>query len=107
MGPPVEMEGSGRRFVEAHASADDTVSGPWIEGERWWVEVRRPEPEARRLLAQALGDGGRDVGVSRGIGERMRRGFSVLLGDEIEEHLDGEFAAFLDGFMRGRPGWLD
>ena len=107
MGPPVGMEGSGRRFVEAHAGGDDTVSGPWIEGGRWWVEVRRPEPEARRLLAQALGDGGRDVGVSRGIAERVRRGFSVLLGDEIEEYLDAEFAVFLDGFLRGRPGWLD
>jgi len=107
MGPPVGMEGSGRRFVEVHVGVDDTVSGPWIEGGRWWVEVRRPEPEARRLLAQALGDGGRDIGVSRGIAERVRRGFSVLLGDEIEEYLDAEFAVFLDGFLRGRPGWLD
>jgi tRNA nucleotidyltransferase (CCA-adding enzyme) len=107
MGPPVRMEDSSQRFVEAHAGTDDTVSGPWIEGERWLVEVRRPEPEARRLLAQALEDGGRDIGVSRGIGERMRRGFSVLVGDEIDEYLDAEFAIFLDGFLRGRPGWLD
>jgi tRNA nucleotidyltransferase (CCA-adding enzyme) len=107
MGPPVGMEESGRRFVKAHLGAEDTVSGPWIEGRRWWVEVRRPEPEARRLLAQALGDGGREVGVSRGIGERMRRGLGVLLGDEIEEYLDADFAVFLDGFLRGRPGWLD
>jgi len=79
-----------------------------IEGEYLadWVEVRRPEPDVRRLLASALGDGGREIGVSRGIGERLRRGFGVLLGDEIAEHLDPEFAAFLDGFLRGRPGWL-
>jgi tRNA nucleotidyltransferase (CCA-adding enzyme) len=107
MGPPVGMEESGRRFVEAHLGAEDTVSGPWIEGRRWWVEVRRQEPEARRLLESALGDGGREIGVSRGIGERMRRGLGVLLGDEIEEYLDAEFAVFLDGFLRGRPGWLD
>ena len=74
---------------------------------RWWVEVRRPEPEAWRLLAQALEDGGRDIGVSRGIGEKMRRGVSVLVGDEIEEYLDAEFTIFLDGFLKGRPGWLD
>jgi tRNA nucleotidyltransferase (CCA-adding enzyme) len=106
MGPPVGMGESGKRFVEAHLESDTMVSGPWIEGSRWWVEVRRPEPDARRLLASALGDGGREIGVSRGIGERLRRGFDVLLGDEIAEHLDSEFAAFLDGFLRGRPGWL-
>ncbi len=106
MGPPVGMEESGRRFVEAHLGAEDTVSGPWIEGRRWWVEVRRPEPEARRLLESALGDGGREIGVSRGIGERMRRGLGVLVGDEVEEYLDADFAVFLDEFLRGRPGWL-
>ena len=107
MGPPVEMEENGRRFVEAHAGVGATVSGPWVEGGRWWVEARRPEPDARRLLESALGDGGREIGVSRGIGERMRRGLSVLLGDEIEDHLNPEFAVFLHGFLKGRPGWLD
>ena len=106
VGPPVGMEESGRRFVEAHKGAEDTVSGPWMEGRRWWVEVRRPEPDAKRLLASALGDGGREIGVSRGIGERMRSGFAVLVEDEIADVLEPDFAVFLDKFLKGRPGWL-
>jgi len=106
VGPPVGMEESGRRFVGAHKGAEDTVSGPWMEGRRWWVEVRRPEPDAKRLLASALGDGGREIGVSRGIGERMRSGFAVLVDDEIADVLEPDFAVFLDKFLKGRPGWL-
>jgi tRNA nucleotidyltransferase (CCA-adding enzyme) len=106
MGPPVGMEESGRRFVGAHKGSEDTVSGPWMEGRRWWVEVRRPEPDARRLLSKILGDGGREIGVSRGIGERMRGGFDVLIGDEIEDFLEPDLAVFLEKFLRGRPGWL-
>jgi tRNA nucleotidyltransferase (CCA-adding enzyme) len=106
MGPPVGMEESGRRFVEAHRGAEDTVSGPWMEGRRWWVEVRRPEPDARGLLSRILVDGGREIGVSRGIGERLRCGFDVLFGDEIEDFLEPKFAVFLEKFLRGRPGWL-
>jgi tRNA nucleotidyltransferase (CCA-adding enzyme) len=106
MGPPVGMEESGRRFVESHKGAEDTVSGPWMEGRRWWVEVRRPDSDARGLLSKVLGDGGREIGVSRGIGERMRGGFAVLIGDEIEEFLEPDLAVFLKKFLRGRPGWL-
>jgi hypothetical protein len=77
-----------------------------MEGRRWWVEVRRPEPDAKRLLASALGDGGREIGVSRGIGERMRSGFAVLVDDEIADVLEPDFAVFLDKFLKGRPGWI-
>jgi tRNA nucleotidyltransferase (CCA-adding enzyme) len=106
MGPPVGMEESGRRFVESHKGAEDTVSGPWMEGRRWWVEVRRTELDACGLLSKVLMDGGKEIGVSRGIGERMRGGFAVLIGGEIEDFLEPDLAVFLEKFLRGRPGWL-
>ncbi|MCW3978283.1 MAG: CCA tRNA nucleotidyltransferase [Candidatus Bathyarchaeota archaeon] len=107
MGPPVVMEADSGRFVEAHLGAGGTVSGPWIDGGRWWVETRRPETEARRLVASALEDGGRGIGVSRRLGERIRRGHGVLVGVEIEGYLDDDFARFLDRFLKGRPAWLE
>jgi len=106
VGPPVRMVEDGRRFVEAHLGAEGTVSGPWIEGDRWWVETVRPEPEARGLVESALADGGRGVGVSRRLGEKMRDGLSVLLGEEVAPYVAGEFARFLFRFLDGRPVWL-
>ncbi|UCH57592.1 MAG: hypothetical protein JSV18_01335, partial [Candidatus Bathyarchaeota archaeon] len=107
MGPPVEMEESGRQFLRAHLGAEDTVSGPWIEGRRWWVEVRRPQPDARAFVASLLKHGGREIGISRGLAERIVEGHRVLLGDEIGEYLDRGFSGFLDRFLRGRPGWFE
>ena len=107
MGPPVRMVKGGRRFLEAHAGSEETVSGPWVEGDRWWVVVRRGERGAGATLGSFLVDGGRGVGVSRRIAERVSRGFSVLLAGEVEEVVTPDFAAFMDGFLRGRPGWLE
>jgi tRNA nucleotidyltransferase (CCA-adding enzyme) len=106
-GPPVRLEEDGKRFLEAYMGAEDTVSGPWIEGERWWVEARRAETGARRLVAAALWDGGRGIGVSRRLGERIRAGHRVLVGGEIGECLGGDLAVFLDRFLKGRPAWLE
>ncbi|MDH5792235.1 MAG: CCA tRNA nucleotidyltransferase [Candidatus Bathyarchaeota archaeon] len=106
-GPPVGMEEDGDRFLRTHLGAADTVSGPWIEGDRWWVDTRRPEPDARRLLSSTLEDGGRGTGVSRKLMGKIRRGHRVLLGEEIAGFLDPGFAGFLDRFLKGRPAWLE
>ncbi len=106
MGPPVKMEADGDKFLRSHLGAEETVSGPWIEGDRWWVEVRRPEPEARELVAAALRKGGGGIGVSRGLGEKIRRGCEVIVNEEIAPYLDSEFARFMDRFLKGRPAWL-
>ena len=106
-GPPVEMAESSERFLEAHLDAESTVSGPWIEGRRWWVETRRQQTDARLLMVSALGDGGRGIGVPRRLSLKMARGCEVLMDGEVSVHLDGGFARFIDGFLRGRPGWLE
>ncbi len=106
-GPPVEMAESSKRFLEAHLDAESTVAGPWIEGRRWWVETRRQQTDARLLLVSSLADGGRGIGVPRRLSLKMARGCEVLMDGEVSSHLDGGFARFLDGFLRGRPGWLE
>jgi len=107
MGPPVKVVEGVRRFLEAYTGADETVSGPWVEGDRWWVVTERGLREAGTALETFLVDGGRGVGVSRGIADRVSKGFRVLRGGEVGEVMTPGLAAFLEGFLRGRPGWLE
>ncbi len=106
-GPPVALAEDGERFVNAHLGAEDTVSGPWIAGDHWWVAKRRPEPDARRLLIAVLGEGGPGVGVSKGLKEKMRHGGRVLLNEEVGGFLERGFEVFLAWFLRGRPVWIE
>jgi len=106
-GPPVEMAESSERFLQAHIDAESTVSGPWIEKWRWWVETKRQQTDARQLLISALKNGGRKIGVSRRLGVKMAHGCEVLVDGEISSYLQGGFALFLDRFLKGRPGWLE
>lgn len=106
-GPPVGMADDGERFLRAHIGADNTVSGPWIDGDRWWIEKLRPERDACGLLESLLADGGREIGVSRGLLGKIERNGRVLVGEGIAEFLEPEFSGFLQRFLRGRPGWLE
>jgi len=106
-GPPVELAEDSDRFLRAHLGAEATVSGPWIEGRRWWVEKRRRQRDARLLLERALRDGGVGTGVPRRLSLKIARGLQVLLDDEISAHLAGGFARYMDRFLKGRPDWLE
>jgi tRNA nucleotidyltransferase (CCA-adding enzyme) len=106
-GPPVRMVEGSRRFLEAHLGSEGTVSGPWIEGDRWWVLLRRRDCCVRDVVSGLLEDGGRGIGVSPGIAERLAEGHRVLLGDEVAGIMEQGLAVFLDGFLRGRPIWLE
>ena len=97
----------GVRFVEAHLGAEDTVSGPWIAGDHWWVAKRRPEPDARRLLVAMLEKGGSGVGVSKGLKAKMRHSGRVLLNEEVGGFLERGFEVFLAWFLKGRPVWIE
>jgi tRNA nucleotidyltransferase (CCA-adding enzyme) len=106
-GPPVVLEEDSVRFLRAHISDESTVSGPWIEEQRWWVEKRRRHRNARFLLEHTLRGGGVGVGIPRRLSLKFARGFQVLLDDEISAHLSRDFARFMNSFLRGRPDWLE
>jgi tRNA nucleotidyltransferase (CCA-adding enzyme) len=106
-GPPVALTEDGARFVEAHLDAEETVSGPWISGDHWWVAKRREESDAKRLLVAMLVEGGMGAGVSKGLRGKLRDGGRVLLNEEVEGVLEGGFEAFLARFLRGRPVWIE
>jgi tRNA nucleotidyltransferase (CCA-adding enzyme) len=106
-GPPVRIVEGSRRFLETYTSSDDTVSGPWVKGDRWQVMVKRGNREVGTALKSLLKDGGRGIGISGGIAERVSRGFSILLGGGAESVVTPDFAVILDAFLRGRHGWFE
>ncbi len=106
-GPPVRMAEDSERFIEAHVGEESTVSGPWIRGDRWWVEVRRRERDARVFVEALLSDGGSSIGVSHNLVARVRDGGVVLLNGEVGDYLAPGLSQFLHRFLKGRPAWLE
>lgn len=108
MGPPVEMHSMSDKFLIKHVGSEKVVSGPWIEGKRWWAEAIRETSDARTLLETRLReDGGVSVGVPKGLAANLVS-FTILIDDEIMEIYRGrkEFAVSLTEFLKGKPGWL-
>jgi len=105
-GPPVRMKESSKRFLDSHIGDEETVSGPGIEGERWWVIKRRILHNAEKVLDEALRDE-KDIGVSEGITDAIQQGYQIFRDTEIEGYLNRELSLFLDDFLRGRPDWID
>jgi tRNA nucleotidyltransferase (CCA-adding enzyme) len=107
MGPPVRMAEDCGGFLEVHIGAEDTLAGPWVEGDRWWVLKRRGVVNAQEAVSSALEGGGRGIGIPRRLGKRVAAGFEVLVGGEVGEYLGPGFSDFLRRFLRGRPDWLE
>jgi tRNA nucleotidyltransferase (CCA-adding enzyme) len=108
-GPPLEKEHECEKFLMKHLNNLGTVSGPYIEDGRWVVEIRRKYTDAVALLSDRLKDGGRNAGVAEGISQVLKKGFKVLVNEEIVEvyERNGEFVVFLTEFLQGRPKWLE
>jgi len=109
LGPPMEKERECKNFLAKYIDNAGTVAGPYIEDGRWIVQVRRKYTDAAAFLYEKLKDGGRSVGVAKEIAQVLKKGFKVLVNEEIAEtyEKDGEFAKFLTEFLSGKPKWLD
>ena len=109
LGPPLEKERECERFLAKHHSGSGTVSGPYIGDGRWVVQVRRKYTDACVLLREKLKGGGRSAGVAEQISHVLRKGFKVLVNDEMVEVYgkNKELAEFLTEFLSGRPKWLE
>jgi tRNA nucleotidyltransferase (CCA-adding enzyme) len=107
-GPPVSRASESSSFVSKHFGKNDTVSGPWIQDDRWFVQKRRAVMSARTLLRSTLSSGGANVGVAPLMVQAFRRGAMVLEGNEVGRLLstNKEFARFMKVFLAGRPVWL-
>jgi tRNA nucleotidyltransferase (CCA-adding enzyme) len=109
LGPPLDKKHECERFLGKYVGNSDVVSGPYIEGGRWVVEVRRKYMDVVKLLTDKLKDGGRNAGVAEQISQKIRKGFKVLINEDIVglHAKNGEFARFLTEFLSGKPKWLE
>jgi len=109
LGPPLDKERECERFVTKYLDNKDAVCGPYVEDDRWVVLVRRKFTDACELLREKLKDGGRSAGVAEGVSQVLKKGFKVLVNEEIAEvyRSNGEFAVFLTEFLQGKPKWLE
>jgi tRNA nucleotidyltransferase (CCA-adding enzyme) len=109
LGPPLERESECERFIAKYVDNADAVCGPYVKGGRWVVLVRRRFTDACTLLKEKLRDGGRNAGVAEGVSQTLKKGFDVLVNEEIARvyERNKEFAVFLTEFLSGRPKWLE
>lgn len=107
VGPPA-LSREAESFLNRHLGAEDTVSGPWVEGGRWVVEKRRVYPDAVHLLRDKLIEGGKGLGVGSRLAGGVRESLEVMVKEEVLGLYAScrGFAVFLTGFLVGRPGWL-
>jgi tRNA nucleotidyltransferase (CCA-adding enzyme) len=109
LGPPLDKENECEEFVAKYVESPVAVCGPYVEEGRWVVLVRRKVTDACDMLRDRLKDGGRSAGVAERISQVLRKGFKVLVNEEIVEVYEGNdrFAVFLTEFLQGRPRWLE
>jgi tRNA nucleotidyltransferase (CCA-adding enzyme) len=108
-GPPISKFTESTSFLEKHLAGKDTLSGPWIEGNKWVVLKKRNCTSSITLLKTALKHGGRNVGVASEPVRTFKRKVKILSGASIGRLLTGnpEFARALTVFLSGRPAWLE
>ncbi len=109
VGPPVWVEEHVERFLSKNMADPGLVCGPYVEGDRWVVLIRRRWPDAKEFLVKKLSErGGRDIGVASLLARQIEEGFEVLRDGEIAKLCSGleGFSSFLRDFLVGRPAWL-
>ena len=108
LGPPLEKKEECVRFLNKHLGSERTISGPFIENDRWIVEVRRAYTDIVSLIRDELKDGGRKIGIANTVSKALAKEFDVLVNEEITGLYmsNREFAKFLTEYLKGKPTWL-
>ena len=106
-GPPVASPEDDKLLLK-HICSEQTFSGPFIEGGKWAVLVKRKFPFADALLKAKLKDSGQSIGVASHISAAIKQRFRILQDSEIldlyREHR--KFRIFLTKFLKGTLDWL-
>jgi tRNA nucleotidyltransferase (CCA-adding enzyme) len=108
LGPPIRKKMECENFLRKHAGSPNTISGPYIENDRWVVEIKRKHTDIVALLSERLRDGGRRVGVADLISRTIPKTLNVLIDEDILElySVDAEFPQFLTRHLEAKPSWL-
>jgi tRNA nucleotidyltransferase (CCA-adding enzyme) len=108
LGPPLEREVECEKYLAKYGDSETVVSGPYIEDNRWIVELPRKFADAVALLSEKLADGGKNVGVADLVAKAIAQNLKIQVNDEIQEAYERnkDFAEFLTEFLIGKPFWL-
>jgi tRNA nucleotidyltransferase (CCA-adding enzyme) len=108
LGPPISKKTECDNFLRKHVGSKETVSGPYIEGDRWMVEIKRKQNDIVKLLSEKLRDGGRQTGVAELISKKVGKAFEVKVNQQIMKlySSNSEFAVFLSDYLEAKPRWL-
>jgi tRNA nucleotidyltransferase (CCA-adding enzyme) len=108
LGPQLERSIECKKFLSKYSGDKALLSGPYIEGGRWVVEVPRKNTDAAALFREKLSDGGKNAGVAELVAEAIRSDLKVLVNGEILKVYteNSDFAVFLSQFVYGKPFWL-
>jgi len=106
-GPPVDSR-EAYRFLEKYMGGDIRVSGPWIDGDRWYVARRRGYSDAYLLAMDVLKGDLLAYGFSKDIAASIARGFGIYLDGGLLELAVRcrSFLEYLYDLLDGRPRWL-
>jgi len=109
MGPHVSRSEASGLFLAKHIKNARTISGPWVDGDRWAVDRLRENRSAIELLRKRLCNGGRDLGVASRIASVLKRRHRLLAGENLIKFYKNnpDAAEFITGFLSGRPTWLE
>jgi tRNA nucleotidyltransferase (CCA-adding enzyme) len=104
-GPPVNRTSESASFIAKHSRNSKTVSGPWIEHQRWVVQKSRETTNAEQLLKMGLKHPSK-IGVASLFKRRGLR-VRVLNTKTLTPLVSGnqEFSRFMRHFLDGRPIW--
>ena len=109
LGPPLRHEKECEKFLSKYDGTNEAVvSGPYIEEDRWVVELQRKFTDVVDLLKKNLDGGGRNTGVAELMAQAFKEKLEVLVNSEVLEVYSGNggFAEFLTAFLSGKPFWL-
>ncbi|MFQ5553671.1 MAG: hypothetical protein ACE5EW_08175, partial [Thermoplasmata archaeon] len=79
-GPPAWLDHA-EAFLAKWEESPQRVAGPYIEGDRLVVDVRREEPKASRALEKQMGA----LSLGKNLDRAVKGGFQVLAGDAIAQ----------------------
>ncbi len=107
IGPQFDSK-EARNFLNKHLGAKNTISRPWIEGNRWIVGISRMYVNAIFLLREKLEDGGKNIGVASKFVENIKDS-EIYVNEEIIKFYisNKEFAKFLTKFLKSKPNWIE
>jgi len=108
LGPPIRKKAECENFLRKHVGSPNTVSGPYLEEDRWMVEIKRRHSNIIALLSEKLRDGGRQVGVAELISRVIGKNLELMMNEQIMKlySSDPQFAKFVTEYLEGKPRWL-